>query len=154
MPTYTYQCYECGFRFEKRAPMSKALDPQPCEDCGVAADRYMTEPADSVIQARVEGAPVPQNTGFADFDTHTDRVIGSSAHAGWAAHEDRARLKREVIRRSGEQGDVETYANPDGSFRVMTVEEQRASRVARTINSLAIPNLKRQRRSIPSEDGP
>jgi putative FmdB family regulatory protein len=153
MPTYTYQCYECGFRFEKRTSMSKALDPQPCEDCGEDAERYLTKPANSVVQARVEGAPVPQNTGFADFDTHTDRVIGASAQAGWSAHEDRSRQKREVIRRSGESGDVETFANPDGSFRVMSVKEQRASRLARRINSLAIPNLKRQRRRLPSEDG-
>jgi putative FmdB family regulatory protein len=152
VPTYTYQCYECGFRFEKRRPMAKATDPQPCGDCGKQAERYLTdaERVRGVMQVQATGAPVPQNTGFADYDTHVDRIIGESARAGWSAHEERDRVKREVIRQSGERGDVETYANPDGSFRVMTLKEQKASRLARRINSLAIPTLERQRRRLPS----
>jgi len=34
MPTYAYQCRDCGIEFEKMVPLAQYQDPQGCEDCG------------------------------------------------------------------------------------------------------------------------
>ena len=41
MPTYTYECADCG-PFSEMRPMAEFDRPQPCPDCGDAAPRLLT----------------------------------------------------------------------------------------------------------------
>jgi putative FmdB family regulatory protein len=44
MPTYDYQCANCG-PFRDSYPMSAFADPQPCPVCDALAPRALTVPA-------------------------------------------------------------------------------------------------------------
>jgi putative FmdB family regulatory protein len=44
MPTYEYECPDCG-PFAENRPMAEFDRPQPCPDCGVDAPRLLTAPA-------------------------------------------------------------------------------------------------------------
>lgn len=44
MPTYEYECGDCG-PFSEVRPMAEFEMPQPCPDCGAAAPRLLTAPA-------------------------------------------------------------------------------------------------------------
>lgn len=42
MPVYTYSCDECGEKFEKVLPMSRASEPSECPECGKDAERTVS----------------------------------------------------------------------------------------------------------------
>ncbi len=44
MPTYEYECADCG-PFSEVRPMAEFDRPQPCPDCGTDAPRLLTAPA-------------------------------------------------------------------------------------------------------------
>ncbi len=44
MPTYTYECENCG-PFSENRPMAEFEQPQRCPDCGGMAPRMLTLPA-------------------------------------------------------------------------------------------------------------
>jgi putative FmdB family regulatory protein len=44
MPTYDYECADCG-PFSEIRPMAEFEMPQPCPDCGQEAPRLLTAPA-------------------------------------------------------------------------------------------------------------
>ena len=44
MPTYDYECPDCG-PFNEVRPMAEFDQPQPCPDCNQAAPRLLTAPA-------------------------------------------------------------------------------------------------------------
>lgn len=43
MPTYDYECADCG-PFSQNRPMAEFEMPQPCPDCGEDAPRLLTAP--------------------------------------------------------------------------------------------------------------
>ncbi len=44
MPTYDYECEDCG-PFTEVRPMAEYDRPQPCPDCGQEAPRLLTAPS-------------------------------------------------------------------------------------------------------------
>jgi putative FmdB family regulatory protein len=44
MPTYDYECADCG-PFTEIRPIAEYDRPQPCPDCGLAAPRLLTAPS-------------------------------------------------------------------------------------------------------------
>jgi putative FmdB family regulatory protein len=44
MPTYDYECEDCG-PFTEVRPMAEYDRPQPCPDCGQKAPRLLTAPS-------------------------------------------------------------------------------------------------------------
>ncbi len=44
MPTYQYECADCG-PFSETRPMAEFDQPQPCPDCALPAPRLLTAPA-------------------------------------------------------------------------------------------------------------
>jgi len=44
MPTYDYECENCG-PFSEAHAMAEFARPQPCPDCGTLAPRMLTRPA-------------------------------------------------------------------------------------------------------------
>ena len=150
MPLYEYQCMECGLRFEKVRPFAERKGGASCPSCSKTAPRAMPKTVSSMVDVAVTG-PVPQNTGYADLDAHIDRVIGQSAKQGWAYQEGRAHEKEEVIRDSGfRPGERELYREPDGTWRVMSPEEEKASFAARDVNRQAMTILSRRKRKLSS----
>lgn len=143
MPLYEYQCLECGLRFEKIRPHTKRQDKADCPTCGTSSDRTLPATVSSVVEGAVKG-PGPQNTGYASLDAHIDRVIGKSAQQGWSFQERRTKEKEEVIREAGVRREL--YREPDGTWRLMTSEEQAASHTVRRINSQAVSFFRKRRR--------
>ncbi|MCC6313650.1 MAG: zinc ribbon domain-containing protein [Thermomicrobiales bacterium] len=44
MPTYDFECPECGARWERERPMADAAAGDPCPACGAAGERAFTMP--------------------------------------------------------------------------------------------------------------
>jgi hypothetical protein len=85
--------------------------------------------------------PVPQNTGISQLDTHIDRAIGTHAHQGWEAHQQREVDKRKTFAHQGVHR-APLSKNPDGSYRVMSANETEVQRRALNIHDLAMQNRK------------
>ncbi len=63
MPTYEYECPDCGPFIEVR-PMAEFDRPQPCPDCGLDAPRLLTAPAlAGGAQQPASGSPAPAHAG-------------------------------------------------------------------------------------------
>ena len=62
MPTYDYECADCG-PFTEIRPMAEFDQPQPCPDCGGAAPRLLTAPA-------LGGGAQPADVGAAPARAH------------------------------------------------------------------------------------
>jgi putative FmdB family regulatory protein len=59
MPTYDYECADCG-PFSDVRPMAEFDRPQPCPDCGVDAPRLLTAPALSGGAQAADAGAAPQ----------------------------------------------------------------------------------------------
>lgn len=135
MPTYAFQCHECGLRFEKLVSIKDHKNPQPCIDCGEPADRWVPDSVHGSFQTNVTG-PLPQNTGASQVDTDYDRVIGSSSQQGWDVQEKRYKDKMEIIRTEGVEG-ADLSRNPDGTYHVLDKEERKAYETATKLHRTA-----------------
>jgi putative FmdB family regulatory protein len=62
MPTYDYECPDCG-PFTEVRPMAEFDQPQPCPDCGQKAPRLLTAPALGGGAQEVSAAPVRAHAG-------------------------------------------------------------------------------------------
>jgi putative FmdB family regulatory protein len=79
MPTYEYECADCG-PFSELHPMAEFDRPQPCPDCSLPAPRLLTAPAlGGGAQESAAGAALP------------------SAHAGGCACCAPRRLSAEAV---------------------------------------------------------
>jgi putative FmdB family regulatory protein len=58
MPTYDYECADCG-PFTEVRPMAEFDRPQPCPDCAQPAPRLLTAPALSGGATQVAAGPAP-----------------------------------------------------------------------------------------------
>lgn len=123
--------------------MSKRDEKHPCPECESPSQILMPEAVNGFFNKGVTG-PGPQNTGLSGLDAHIDRVIGTHAKQGWEAHDQRNADKRKALSGipSEEAGAKELAKNPDGSYRVMTPEEQAAHGRVLTINNLAMEHRK------------
>jgi putative FmdB family regulatory protein len=79
MPTYEYECSDCG-PFSEVRPIAEFDQPQPCPDCGEPAPRLLT------LAAIGGGAQQPSAGG-----------ASSSAHAGGCACCMPRRLSAEAV---------------------------------------------------------
>ena len=64
MPTYDYECPDCG-PFTELRPMAEFDRPQPCPDCAQQAPRLLTAPAlgGGAAQADAGAAPARAHSG-------------------------------------------------------------------------------------------
>jgi putative FmdB family regulatory protein len=64
MPTYEYECADCG-PFTEVHPMAEFDRPQPCPDCTTLAPRLLTAPAlgGGVQEADAGAAPTRAHAG-------------------------------------------------------------------------------------------
>jgi putative FmdB family regulatory protein len=141
MPIYTYQCKECGLRFERSVKFSKRGEPIPCDACATPCDAVFPETVSGVFVKDVSG-PVPQNTGLSAYDAHVDRVIGKSAAQGWAVQEQRVGDKKEFLRENPDATGYDLTQNPDGSWSKLTKDQRKFTERANTINSMAMAKLR------------
>jgi putative FmdB family regulatory protein len=58
MPTYDYECADCG-PFTEVRPMAEFDRPQPCPDCAQPAPRLLTAPALSGGATQAATGPAP-----------------------------------------------------------------------------------------------
>jgi putative FmdB family regulatory protein len=64
MPTYDYECPDCG-PFSENRPMAEFDRPQPCPDCSALAPRLLTAPAlgGGAQQSDPGGTSTPAHAG-------------------------------------------------------------------------------------------
>jgi putative FmdB family regulatory protein len=62
MPTYEYECPDCG-PFAELRPMAEFDRPQPCPDCTQPAPRLLTAPALSGGAQEISAAPTRAHVG-------------------------------------------------------------------------------------------
>ncbi len=62
MPTYEYECADCG-PFAEVRPMAEYDRAQPCPDCGQDAPRLLTAPSLSGGAQEASAAPVRAHAG-------------------------------------------------------------------------------------------
>ena len=95
MALYEYQCPDCGTRFEKRMPMSDALQLSPCPGCGAQARKVIGNfavvgraeagagdgpaPWEDGSDGDVEGDGAPDAGGMDDL-THHGHSHGPAGH--------------------------------------------------------------------------
>lgn len=116
--------------------MADHSKPQACPDCKAMAPRHMPEGVNGVFNLTTNGVG-PQNTGVTELDANLDRVVGEDAKKGWAAIEDRDKVKNATLRANPGATALDLSKNPDGSYRVMAPEEKKAHARAFTINAMA-----------------
>jgi len=141
MPTYEYQCQNCGLRFEARASMHDYQKPAKCKDCGEDAPRHLPEGVGGVFNQETDGLPRPQNTGVSAIDVVADRAIGASAKKGWAHVRERVTRKRGILRDNPGVEPEDLSRTPDGDYRILSPEERGVHERANAINSKAIKTL-------------
>ena len=141
MPTYEYQCQNCGLRFEALASMQDYMKPVKCKGCGKDALRHLPEGVGGVFNQETDGLPQPQNTGVSAIDVVADRAIGASAKKGWAHVRDRVTRKRGILRDNPEAAPEDLSRTPDGDYRILAPEERGVHERANAINSKAMKHL-------------
>lgn len=121
MPTYTYQCYECGHRFEHTCPADKRQDYHPCKSCSEMAEQLVPEGLGHAfdVEASSNGLPVPQNTGVASYDYDFDRVVASQARERMLIHKQREAYKRDILRDNPGAGKEDLARDLDGNYIVV-----------------------------------
>jgi putative FmdB family regulatory protein len=62
MPTYDYECEDCG-PFAEVRPMAEYDRPQPCPDCGQEAPRLLTAPSLGGGAQEAVAAPARAHSG-------------------------------------------------------------------------------------------
>jgi putative FmdB family regulatory protein len=134
MPTYDFQCYQCGLAFEKFLPIS-TQHAAPCPECNQEATRALPPTVSGHFKKEVTG-PMPQNTGIHDLDTHVDRVIGQHAAQGWDVARARRAVKEQVMDANGVPGE-QLSRNLDGSYRAMAPEEKAIHKRSQIIHQKA-----------------
>ena len=151
MPTYDYQCDNCGLRFEKHKQHYSEKGLAKCPSCGHLAEALMPTDVNFTISTQTEGM-APQNTGYSGVDANVDRVIGQDAEKRWASIEERDAYKRSLLEGTGKSKE-DLSKNPDGTYRVMSSEEKGASEKANLINNVAMQlHKKRRRKSLKSAE--
>jgi len=62
MPTYDYECADCG-PFSEIRPLAEFDRPQPCPDCAAPAPRLLTAPALGGGAQEASAAAAPAHAG-------------------------------------------------------------------------------------------
>lgn len=143
MPTYRFQCKNCGLNFTARAEMG--VRELPCAACHKGAVREL--PKEIHTGHRVTGlgpTAAPPNTGFAGVDFNADRVIGEDARQKWAVIRQRQQHKVDQIRAAGATG-FDLSRTPEGSYRLMAPKERTAKEQARASLHARLAQMQLQR---------
>lgn len=147
MPTYEYQCQNCGLRFEGRGSMKDHMQSIPCKSCGEDAPRNIPTQVGGVFNQKTDGLPQPQNTGVSQIDVVADRAIGESAKKGWAHVRNRVTRKRQILRDNPDKGGKDLSRTPDGDYRILDQDERGVHDRANAINNKAMTTLYQKKKS-------
>lgn len=144
MPTHTFQCKSCGFRFKKRTSGGTRIY---CDRCGSAKTTKMLPSQIRTSFSAGDGSPTPQNTGISHIDYNADRAIGAGAVKKWEEVSDRNARKHEIL---GENPDAtgadlsrfsirsENGIEKGADYRVMKREERNARDHGMAIHAKAL----------------
>ena len=122
MPTYRFQCENCGLSFTSRGPVDMATS--PCSECGTVVHRALPKTIHTSVSSG--GADLTRDTGLSGVDYNFDRAVGESSQKNWQGIAQRQRDKIDLVQSQGVTG-WDLSRNPDGTYRVMTPEERAAS---------------------------
>lgn len=98
MPTYQFDCAQCGLQFKRRAKASKVTEGKTCPSCGATAYAVLPDKVSFGYGVKGDGTPSPQNTGLSSYDNDYDRVLGEDAARAWAVINQRNRYREAVVR--------------------------------------------------------
>jgi putative FmdB family regulatory protein len=144
MPTYDYQCKNCGLRFESFLSISEYEKPQECPSCNTLSERWIPESVSSVFNVDVQSI-APQNTGISELDLHIDRVIGAHAQKGWENIKRRVADKRALLNNTPDSDPYAIVRNRDGSYRLMPTEEKEKHTQAQNVNKKVMKTIKQKK---------
>ncbi len=122
MPTYRFQCENCGLSFTSRGPVDMATS--PCSECGTVVHRALPKTIHTSVSSG--GSDLTRDTGLSGVDYNFDRAVGESSQKNWQGIAQRQRDKIDLVQSQGVTG-WDLSRNPDGTYRVMTPEERAAS---------------------------
>jgi len=145
IPLYSYQCEDCGLRFDRRMSASRAGDAVGCK-CGEQASRVVPDSVQTTFNPKGDGTIQPQNTGVSSYDANVDRVIGEHARGSWDAIAQRHTRKREVLRNNPGKTGWDLGRTLDGDYQPMKTEERGAAEMARGLHGKALGMLERHKK--------
>lgn len=122
MPTYRFQCENCGLSFTARGPVDMATS--PCSECGTVVHRALPKTVNAAVSGG--GTDLRRDTGLSGVDYNFDRAVGESSQKNWKGIAQRQRDKIDLVQSQGVTG-WDLSCNPDGTYRVMKPEERAAS---------------------------
>ena len=126
MPTYRFQCEQCGLSFTARGAVD--VKEAKCE-CGKQAKRTLPQN----VNVTVSGGNADLRTdtvGLSGVDYNFDRAVGEMSARNWKGIANRQRDKLDVVQANGVTG-WDLSRNPDGTYGVMTPEERAKSESSR-----------------------
>jgi putative FmdB family regulatory protein len=147
MPTYEFQCKECGLRFEAVGDATKSEDPRECHCCGHQAERIPHTEVNFHFDAKTSGL-TPQNTGVSGIDYEVDKIIANDAEEKWDQINARDESKRRILRDYPDTTKEDLSREPDGSYSVMPKDIKKDADRIRTINNVAMQLIKRKRKKL------
>ena len=140
MPTYSFQCHQCGLRFQKRVSVSKS-NSMACTSCGSDTNKLVPDTVGVSFVGNTNGSLLPQNTGVSSTDYNADRIIGEGSAKLWKQVSDRNAMKHQILAENptarGE--DLSRLPSLDGksSYRILEPEERKARETALAIHKRA-----------------
>jgi len=145
IPLYTYQCEDCGLRFDRRTSASRAGEAVGC-GCGKQASRSVPDSVQTTFNPKGDGTVRPQNTGVSSYDANVDRVIGEHSRGSWDAISKRHTRKREVLRNNPGKTGWDLGRTLDGDYQLMKAKERAAAETARGLHGEAIGMIERHKK--------
>ena len=145
MPLYSFQCFECGCRFEKMVSLSQAMDSTTCPSCKEQAERVVEDVSFSFDTESTHEGVALQNTGVSSVDYDWDEIVARDAEKRWETVGNRQNLKRHVLSENPGHTRWDLLKSPDGDYDVMTPEETDCSWRIREIHSSAMDFLEKKK---------
>lgn len=147
MPLYSFQCFECGCRFEKAVSVENASENSPCISCKEPAERVVEEVSFSFDNDSTHEGLSLQNTGVSSVDYDWDEIVARDSEKKWEQIEGRQNLKRHVLRGTS-HSNLDLLKSPDGEYDLMTPEEADCSWRVRDLNSSAMKWLDSKKKKV------
>jgi putative FmdB family regulatory protein len=151
IPLYSYQCEDCGLRFDKRASASRAGETVGC-GCGEQADRVVPDSVQTTFNPKGDGTIRPQNTGVSSYDANVDRVIGEHSRGSWDSISKRHTRKREVLRENPGKTGWDLGRTLDGDYQLIGADERNAAETARGLHGDALGMIERHKKRKKAAD--
>lgn len=133
MPLYKFQCYECGYSFEKICKKSTKVF--ECNECNALAQRKDEAPT-VAFKADTEGMG-PQNTGISAWDHDYDRAIAEDSFKKWRIIKERYLIKKELLSNNPGSKGEQIQRTPDGEY--ILLDEDKAKYLMETSKEMSKP---------------